>query len=59
MYKVFNMGHRLEIYLPETQAQRVIDIAKNFKIDAQIIGRVEESSVKKLTIESEMGKFTY
>jgi phosphoribosylformylglycinamidine cyclo-ligase len=59
MYKVFNMGHRLEIYLPKAQAQRVIDIAKNFKIDAQIIGYVEESSTKKLTIESEMGKLTY
>jgi phosphoribosylformylglycinamidine cyclo-ligase len=59
MYKVFNMGHRLEIYLPEAQAQRVIDVAKSFKIDAQVIGRVEASSVKKLTIESEMGKFTY
>ncbi|MFB0944892.1 MAG: phosphoribosylformylglycinamidine cyclo-ligase [Spirosomataceae bacterium] len=59
MYKVFNMGHRLEIYLPEAQAQRVIDVAKSFKINAQVIGRVEQSSVKKLTIESEMGKFTY
>lgn len=59
MYKVFNMGHRLEIYLPEAHAQRVIDVAKSYKIDAQIIGRVEKSSEKKLTIESEMGKFTY
>ena len=59
MYKVFNMGHRLEIYLPEALAVRVIEISKSFGIDAQIIGRVEASPVKKLTIESDHGTFFY
>ncbi|SEI84404.1 phosphoribosylformylglycinamidine cyclo-ligase [Dyadobacter sp. SG02] len=59
MYKVFNMGHRLEIYLPETYAARVIEISKSFGIDAQVIGRVEASDEKKLTISSEYGTFYY
>lgn len=59
MYKVFNMGHRLEIYLPEEHAQEVINISKSFNIDAQIIGRVEAHEGKKVTIESEFGKFEY
>lgn len=59
MYKVFNMGHRLEIYLPEAHAQQVISISKSFNIDAQIIGRVEAHEGKKVTIESEFGKFEY
>lgn len=59
MYKVFNMGHRLEIYLPEEFAQTVIGISKSFNIDAQIIGRVEKHDGKKVTIESEFGKFEY
>ncbi|GAB3738430.1 AIR synthase related protein [Spirosoma lituiforme] len=59
MYKVFNMGHRLEIYLPEAHAQRVIDIAKTFDIDAQIIGRVEPFDGKQVTIQSEVGNFVY
>lgn len=59
MYKVFNMGHRLEIYLPEALAGRVIEISKSFGIEAQVIGRVEESPVKKLTIESSYGTFLY
>jgi phosphoribosylformylglycinamidine cyclo-ligase len=59
MYKVFNMGHRLEVYLPEELAQEVISISKSFNIDAQIIGRVEKHSGKKVTIESEFGKFEY
>jgi phosphoribosylformylglycinamidine cyclo-ligase len=59
MYKVFNMGHRLEIYLPEAFAQRVIEISKSFGIDAQVIGRVEDSPAKKLTIKSEFGEFNY
>lgn len=59
MYKVFNMGHRLEIYLPEEYAQQVIAISKSFNIDAQIIGRVEAHEGKKVTIESEFGKFEY
>lgn len=59
MYKVFNMGHRLEIYLPEAFAARVIEISESFGIDAQIVGRVEESDSKKLTIRSKFGEFTY
>ena len=59
MYKVFNMGHRMEIYLPNQYAKRVIEISKSFNIDAQIVGRVEESTTKSLTIESEFGKFNY
>ncbi|MDR6803110.1 phosphoribosylformylglycinamidine cyclo-ligase [Dyadobacter sp. BE34] len=59
MYKVFNMGHRLEIYLPQAHAARVIEISKSFGIDAQVIGRVEASDEKKLTISSEYGTFYY
>lgn len=59
MYKVFNMGHRLEVYLPEAHAQRVIDVAKTYKIDAQIIGQVEKYAGKKVTIQSEAGTYTY
>ena len=58
MYKVFNMGHRLEIYLSPEHAQTVIDISRSFNIDAQIVGRVEEGQ-RSLTIESECGKFEY
>jgi phosphoribosylformylglycinamidine cyclo-ligase len=59
MYKVFNMGHRLEIYLPEANAQQVIDIAGSFGVDAQVIGRVEAWEGKRVTIQSEVGKFIY
>lgn len=59
MYKVFNMGHRMEIYLPEEFAAQVIEISKRFNIDAQIVGRVEASSEKKLTIRSEFGEYIY
>ena len=59
MYKVFNMGHRMEIYLPEAHADTVIQISNSFGIDAQIIGRVEAHTGKKLTIESPFGKFIY
>jgi phosphoribosylformylglycinamidine cyclo-ligase len=59
MYEVFNMGHRMEIYLPESQAQRVIDIVESFKIEARIVGRVEASAEKKLTIRSLQGVFQY
>ena len=59
MYKVFNMGHRMEIYLPKEYANNVIEISKSFNIDAQIVGYVEKSSSKSLLIESEFGKFTY
>ena len=59
MYKVFNMGHRMEIYLPEMYAQEVIDVSASFNINAQIVGRVEESDSKKLTISSRYGLFEY
>ncbi len=59
MYQVFNMGHRMELYIPENVAQDIIDISKSFNVDAKIIGRVEESDSKKLTIKSEFGLFEY
>ncbi|MBQ8734565.1 MAG: phosphoribosylformylglycinamidine cyclo-ligase, partial [Bacteroidaceae bacterium] len=59
MYKVFNMGHRMEIYLPAEYADEVIAISKSFGIEAQIIGRVEESEKKELIIKSEFGEFKY
>jgi phosphoribosylformylglycinamidine cyclo-ligase len=59
MYKVFNMGHRLEVYLDETHAQRIIEISQSFGIAAQIIGRVEAAESKKVTIRSEFGEFIY
>ena len=59
MYEVFNMGHRMEIYLPESQAHKVIDITESFNIEARIVGRVEASAEKKLTIQSPEGIFQY
>ena len=59
MYKVFNCGHRFEVYLPKEYAQQVIDISKSFGIDAQIIGRIEQSDHTHLTIHSEYGVFEY
>lgn len=59
MYKVFNMGHRMEIYLSPEDANDVINIAQSFGIEAQIVGRVEESEKTKLTIISEYGTFEY
>jgi phosphoribosylformylglycinamidine cyclo-ligase len=59
MYKVFNMGHRMEIYLAPEQAQAIIDISQSFGIDAQIIGRVEAHDGKQVTIASEAGTFIY
>ena len=59
MYKVFNMGHRMEIYLDPENASNVIDISKSVGIDAKIIGEVIESDVKKLSIQSELGNFDY
>lgn len=59
MYRVFNMGHRMEIYTDEASAQEMIQLAKGFNIEAQIIGRVEESETKKLTITSVNGTFEY
>ncbi len=59
MYKVFNCGHRFEVYLPKEYAQQVIEISKSFGIDAQIIGRIEPSDHTHLTIHSEYGVFEY
>ncbi len=59
MYKVFNCGHRFEVYLPGEFAQQVIDISKSFGIDARIIGRIEQSDHTHLTIHSEYGVFEY
>lgn len=59
MYKVFNMGHRMELYIEEKDAQKIIDISKSFNIDAQIIGRVEASEKKQVTVKSAHGEFVY
>lgn len=59
MYKVFNMGHRMEIYLDETHAQHVIELAASFNVRAKIVGRCEVYDGKKLTIQSEFGTFEY
>ncbi|QDH78111.1 phosphoribosylformylglycinamidine cyclo-ligase [Echinicola soli] len=59
MYKVFNMGHRMEVYLEEKYAEEIIDIAEFHGVDAQIIGRVEPYDGKKVTIKSEHGTFEY
>ena len=59
MYQVFNMGHRMEIYLEEEFAEQIINISKSFGVDAKIIGRVEAFNGKKLTIKSPHGEFTY
>jgi phosphoribosylformylglycinamidine cyclo-ligase len=59
MYKVFNMGHRMELYVPQEIAQNLIEISKSFGVDAQIIGRVEAADKKQVTIQSELGEFIY
>ena len=59
MYQVFNCGHRMELYVSPEIAQDIIAISKSFNVDAQIVGRVESSSSKKLTIKSEFGVFEY
>lgn len=59
MYKVFNMGHRMEIYTDEETAKGIIEISNSFNIEAQIVGHVESSSKKKVTIKSEKGTFVY
>ncbi|HEY5570661.1 MAG TPA: phosphoribosylformylglycinamidine cyclo-ligase, partial [Bacteroidales bacterium] len=56
---VFNMGHRMEIYLSPEHADEIISISKSFDIDAQIIGRIESSEKKELIIRSEFGEFRY
>ena len=59
MYQVFNMGHRMELYVPQEIADDIISISKSFNIDAKIVGKVETSVSKKLTIQSEFGEFHY
>jgi len=59
MYKVFNMGHRMEIYVSEEDAQPIIDISQSFGVRAKIVGRCEAHQGKKLTIQSEFGTFEY
>jgi phosphoribosylformylglycinamidine cyclo-ligase len=59
MYKVFNMGHRMELYVPENIAQDIISISEGFGIEARIIGRVEKASQNEVEIISEYGKFNY
>ncbi|WP_372775459.1 AIR synthase related protein [Mangrovibacterium sp.] len=59
MYKVFNMGHRMEIYVKPELAETIVAISKSFNIDAQVVGRVDACQGKKLTIKSEFGTFEY
>jgi len=59
MYQVFNCGHRMELYVPQEIANDIISISESFGVEAQIVGRVEAAETKKLTIESEFGKFEY
>ncbi|MCK8521826.1 AIR synthase-related protein [Aquimarina sp. D1M17] len=59
MYQVFNMGHRMELYVSPEIAEELISISKSFNVDAQIVGRVEASKQKSLTIKSEFGEFNY
>jgi phosphoribosylformylglycinamidine cyclo-ligase len=59
MYKVFNMGHRMELYVPQEIASELIAISKSFGVDAQIIGRVEAAGKKQVTVRSEFGEFVY
>jgi phosphoribosylformylglycinamidine cyclo-ligase len=59
MYKVFNMGHRMEVYVSEELAPEIIRISEGFGIAAQVVGRVEAAAEKKVTISSQHGNFTY
>ncbi|NOQ23770.1 MAG: phosphoribosylformylglycinamidine cyclo-ligase [Bacteroidales bacterium] len=59
MYKVFNMGHRMEIYIAPEYAEEIINISKSFNVDAKIVGRCEKANENKLTIKSEFGEFQY
>ena len=59
MYEVFNMGHRMELYVAPELAKQIISISESFSVPAQIIGRVEASDKKELTIKSTQGTFTY
>jgi len=59
MYKVFNMGHRMELYVPGEIAADLIAISQSFGVDAQIIGHVEPADKKQVTVSSEFGAFIY
>lgn len=59
MYQVFNCGHRMELYVPQDTSEEIINISKSFGVEAQVIGRVENSAEKKLTIRSDYGIFEY
>jgi phosphoribosylformylglycinamidine cyclo-ligase len=59
MYKVFNMGHRMEIFVPQQYAKDIIAISKSFGVEAQIVGRVEKNNGNKLTINSIFGTYEY
>jgi phosphoribosylformylglycinamidine cyclo-ligase len=59
MYQVFNMGHRMELYVPPKFAEEIINISQSFNVEAKIVGRVEKSSAKKLTIRTDKGTFIY
>ncbi|MDH4473708.1 MAG: AIR synthase-related protein [Fluviicola sp.] len=59
MYKVFNMGHRMEVYVPADLAPEIIAISNSFGVDAQVVGRVEAMDGKRVTVRSEMGEFVY
>ena len=59
MYQVFNMGQRLEVYLPEAHAQQVIDLANSFHIDAKVVGHVEDNPINQVSIQSQYGTFEY
>jgi phosphoribosylformylglycinamidine cyclo-ligase len=59
MYKVFNMGHRMEIYTDEVTAKAILSISASYAVDARIVGRVEASDNKKLTVSGKMGKYLY
>lgn len=59
MYEVFNMGHRMEFYCPADVAEEIIAISKSFEVDAKVVGRVEDSETKKLTVKSNHGEFIY
>ena len=59
MYQVFNMGHRMELYVPAEISEDIIRMSKMFHVDAKVIGKVEASEKKKLTIRSPFGEFIY
>jgi phosphoribosylformylglycinamidine cyclo-ligase len=59
MYKVFNCGHRMELYVDPEIANQIINISEKFNVEAKIIGKVEKSTEKKLTIKSQFGVFQY